>query len=394
MVEAVARHGYSETTVAELVGLAGVSKSTFYQHFSSKEECFLSTFETIVGEASSRVAVAYRSKDGLEERLTAAFGRFAEIVGEESEAASLVVIDSLILGRAAVERRERGFEAFERMIHQSFARDPGEVAPSDVAVRVLVGGVWMIVYRCMRAGHPEEVADHLEPLVHWALSYGRKSIKAAGPPARPGSNGHEAEEGLPWSEPPDSTRSRETLTQRERIVRAAARVAAEEGYPALSIPAISAAAGTSNQTFYEHFAGKEEAFLAAFEELSARALRATLSASTAETEWRRSVEAGICGLLTHAVEEPLFAKLAFFELPAAGVPALDQADAAIRRFTTFLQPEALPPDLQPLPPVVVEALGGGLWAAIQHEIAAGRLEMLPDLAPELTAIALTPLYAR
>jgi hypothetical protein len=103
------------------------------------------------------------------------------------------------------------------------------------------------------------------------------------------------------------------------------------------------------------------------------------------------VEAGVRGLLEHIVAEPLFAKLAFFELPAAGAAALDQADAAIRRYTGFLDPRALPPDVPPLPPVVVEALGGGMWQAIQHEIAVGELEALPDFAPALTAVALTPL---
>ena len=41
MVEAVARHGYAGTTLRELVRLAGVSKTTFYEHFDSKQECFL-----------------------------------------------------------------------------------------------------------------------------------------------------------------------------------------------------------------------------------------------------------------------------------------------------------------------------------------------------------------
>ena len=35
MVEAVSRHGFTETTLRELVALAGVSKSTFYEHFEN-----------------------------------------------------------------------------------------------------------------------------------------------------------------------------------------------------------------------------------------------------------------------------------------------------------------------------------------------------------------------
>jgi AcrR family transcriptional regulator len=391
MVAAVAQHGYTDTTVSELVGLAGVSKSTFYEHFAGKEECFLATFETVVTEASARVALAYRAEGDLEEKLVAAFSRFAEIVCEEADAASLVVVDSLALGRAAVEQRERGFEAFELMIHQSFARDPGEVKPSELAVRVIVSGIWTVVYRCVRAGCQDELGDHLEPLVNWALCYGLPGPEPFPLPNRQTPPRDPDSELVAWDEPPDSPRSREVLTQRERIVRGAAQVVAESGYAALTIPSISSAAGTSNQTFYEHFESKEEAFVAAFDHLSHRALTATMGAAAQERDWRSAVDAGLRGLLAYTVQDPFFARLAFFELPAAGPTALDHADAAIKRFTTFLQPEATPPGLAPLPPVVIEALGGGLWTAIQHEIATGNITSLPEFAPELAAVMLTPL---
>ena len=394
MVAAVAKHGYPETTVSELVGLAGVSKSTFYEHFASKEECFLATFETIVSEASARVAIAYQSEAGLEERLAAAFSRFAEIVCEESDAASLVVVDSLALGRAAVEQRERGFEAFELMIHQSFARDPAGLKPSELAVRVIVSGVWTVVYRCVRSGCQDELASHLEPLVSWALCYG-----LPGPEPFPLPNRQTAppdpknSDVLPWDEPPDSPRSREVLTQRERIVRAAAQVVAETGYAALSIPAISSAAGTSNQTFYEHFESKEEAFIAAFEELSRSCAEGDLQRRRARARLASRGGRSASRPARLHPQEPFFARLAFFELPAAGPTALDHADAAIKRFMAFLRPEGMHPGLAPLPPVVVEALGGGLWAAIQHEIARGDLSSLPDFAPELAAVTLIPAAA-
>ena len=53
MVEAVARHGFADTTLRELVSLAGVSKSTFYEHFESKQDCFLATFDDIVLEVGA-----------------------------------------------------------------------------------------------------------------------------------------------------------------------------------------------------------------------------------------------------------------------------------------------------------------------------------------------------
>jgi len=60
MVEAVASSGYQETSVKQVVALAGVSRRSFYEQFANKQECFLATFDLIaqrgriVGEGSAK----------------------------------------------------------------------------------------------------------------------------------------------------------------------------------------------------------------------------------------------------------------------------------------------------------------------------------------------------
>jgi AcrR family transcriptional regulator len=391
MIAAVDRHGFAETTVGELVALAGVSKSTFYDHFSSKQDCFLATFTSIVDGAARQVRLAYREQSGVEASLTAAFRRFADIVAEETPAATLVVVESLSLGSEGLEQRERAFVPFERMIHQSFALEPPDRRPSDLAVRVLVAGIWTLVYRCIRDGAPERLVDYLDPLLEWALSYRAPEPPAPQLPRRPMPRLKPESEPLPWSEPADSTESRRLLSQRERILRATAQVAAGAGYSSVTIPAISATAGTSNQTFYEHFKNKEEPFIAAFEALARRALIAAFLAIEAVPCWQNAVEAGYRALLEHLIQEPIYTRIAFFELPVAGPVALDHADAAIRRFTLFLHPGAIPPDVRPLHPAIVDALGGGLWSALQRRIATGDLGSLPEFAAELAKVTLIPI---
>lgn len=79
MVAAVSHHGYSGATLNELVALAGVSKSTFYEHFENKQDCFLSTFDEIIRVATERVSEAYREPGDLAERLTRSLTTFMEI---------------------------------------------------------------------------------------------------------------------------------------------------------------------------------------------------------------------------------------------------------------------------------------------------------------------------
>src|SRR3954447_12182836 len=69
--------------------------------------------------------------------------------------------------------------------------------------------------------------------------------------------------------------------QRERLLQAAAEVFARSGYSEASAEAISREAGMSKATFYEHFANKEEAILALFDEAAAVALGRMAEAAAA-----------------------------------------------------------------------------------------------------------------
>ncbi len=230
---------------------------------------------------------------------------------EEPGAAALTAVESLTLGAAGVAHRERASEGFEALVQQSFDHSPSEHEVSAETVRAIVAGIRGVAYRRLRAGHPEELPELAEVLVDWALSYqraeseavARATAAAAAPTSVELESADEAD--VPgWEEPPDSALSRATLTQRERIVRAAARVVVERGYEALSIPAISAAAGTSNQTFYEHFASKRDAFLGAFEILAAEVLTFAVAAFEAAPDGPEAIGAGLRALCEYIADAP------------------------------------------------------------------------------------------
>jgi AcrR family transcriptional regulator len=395
MVEAVARHGYADTTVRELVALAGVSKSAFYDHFENKQECFLATFEEIVAELGERVGRTYREPGDFREKLVAALGAFMDTAVQEPAAATLAAVESLTLGPAGVAHRERASVAFEALIQQSFDHSPSPLPVSPLTVRALVAGIRGIAYRRLRSGDEAELPGLAEELADWALSYQRapsELVEAAmAAAAEPVPRGETEEDSAPsWDKPPDSKWSRRALSQRERVIRATGRLAVASGYAALSIPAISGAAGVSNKTFYEHFAGKRDAFLAAFELLAGKAFVATSRAMDAAGPQANGV--GVRAMLEHVAANELFARLAFFELPTAGPAALDRADAVLDAFTALIRlapgPEASPAEPGP---VIREAVGSGIWAVIQHEIAHGRRGELAELAPALVWVAMAPL---
>jgi AcrR family transcriptional regulator len=394
MVVAVARHGYAGTTLRELVKIAGVSKSTFYEHFESKQDCFLATFDAIISQTAERVAISYREEGDFREKLIAALRTFMDLVVQEPDAAAIAAVESLTLGAAGVAHRERGSEAFELLIRQSFESSPSRRRVSETTIRAIASGIRGVVYRHLRDGNVEQLPGLVEELVDWGLAYQRadgKTVKQGMAAAKKPRRLVSAEGRLPWDEPPDSKASRAQLTQRERILRSVGQLVASKGYETLSIPAISARAGTSNQTFYENFSNKREAFLATFDEIATEGLATTGAAIADEDEGAspRSAGAAIRAILDHVAFNELVARFTFFELQTAGPVALDRADAVMDSFTAMLQP-GMTGNAKPPSKPVLDAVGSGCWSVIQHELATGNAESLPELAPELTRIVLAP----
>jgi len=111
------------------------------------------------------------------------------------------------------------------------------------------------------------------------------------------------------------------------------------------------------------------------------------AAAAAEKPGPEAVGAGLRALLEKAAEDELFARLAFFELPMAGPAGLDRADRTLGGFASLFGPQAAPENSE-APPVMLKAISGGTWAVVQHEIAEGRREQLPQVAPEVVEFAL------
>jgi AcrR family transcriptional regulator len=251
-----------------------------------------------------------------------------------------------------------------------------------LTVRGIVAGIRNSAYHHLREGRGGELPAAAEPIVEWILCFDRR----AGAMARRAARAAARPSRRPPASPEPGSESRD---RRERISCAAAQLAFERGYESLSIPAISAAAGVSNQTFYDHFPGKQEAFLAGFDQVAKETMQVVAAAAAAERQGPEAVGAGLRALLEQAAEDDLFARLAFFELPMAGPAALDQADKTLGGFTSFFSPQAVPAGTE-APPVILKAITGGTWAVIQHEFAEGRGEQLPQLAPEIVEFALAP----
>jgi AcrR family transcriptional regulator len=391
MVAAIAQNGYAGTTIKQLVSLAGVSRTTFYKHFADKEQCFLATYDMIATLSTERISRAYREQNGWRERLVAGFQSFAEIVVVERDASHLVLVDALGAGHRVLEHRDRMIGVFELMFRQSFDDAPEKAIVTDTTIRAIVSGIRRVAYRRLLSDEPEKLSEVIDDLLKWAIDYHAPDVK---PPLRPpltiAQDTPRMHQALRESviAPLDPAASRTTHTHRERILHAVVSIASEGGYPALSIPAISARAGISNEAFYENFTGKLDAFLTAFREARKRALAPAAEAFQAAPSWPQAANDAITALLRFVATDAIFARLAFFEILTGGPAAIELAERSLDSFgAMFAAGHAQHPDV---PPVVSEAIVGGIWNVMQYEIGHGRAAQLPELGPELVYITLAP----
>ncbi|MCW2941972.1 MAG: HTH-type transcriptional repressor Bm3R1 [Actinomycetia bacterium] len=186
--------------------------------------------------------------------------------------------------------------------------------------------------------------------------------------------------------PPDAV----AANQRERLINAFARVAAENGYAHTTISQVTDTAGVSKKTFYVHFPSLEECFLAAYEHGSKLLLAQMFRAYNAETDWRDAVREALRTLFRVLAAEPAFARISVIETSAAG----HKVRSARIRVTAGYRDFLIGPAMPRVPGVIRDSIIGGIYSTIYSYIEMGRTADLPELVPAMTYFALLPFLDR
>lgn len=181
LLDAVARltaeHGYAAATVADVVRAAGVSRSTFYEEFRSKEELFLESYRHGVDVLVARVAQAVAGEQDWRAQLRAGVRAYLAALADEPQFARAYLIEVHAAGPAALDARAEALRRFAARYEQTFAaarrENPGRRTPPKEALLVLCAGTEQLLAGRLRAReHPtfdglEDVfCDCAESLLH------------------------------------------------------------------------------------------------------------------------------------------------------------------------------------------------------------------------------------
>jgi AcrR family transcriptional regulator len=160
---AVAHKGYAAATIEDIVRDAGVSKKTFYEHFSDKLDCFLAAYEAASDELLAHVRAAQEGAEtgaapadragsappcdaGSEwlARTRAGIHAYLRWLAAEPELARVFLIEIAAAGPSALERRERMRDRYAEHMRELQA---GNGVPDEIFHAVVAGADDLVVRR-------------------------------------------------------------------------------------------------------------------------------------------------------------------------------------------------------------------------------------------------------
>jgi AcrR family transcriptional regulator len=336
MRELVATHGYRDVSVATVLRHAGVSRKTFYELYSGKEECFVAVYADEMEQLLAPVMQAFEGSEPWVDRLRTALGVLLGALAGDPSAARICFVEVLAAGPLALERRAHALAALDPLFAPHDGADErdadGAQTPRSRAVTAgSVGYLAEVLHREIAAGRVDDL-----PLLRAQLT-DTLTLPFTGGGARGGRGG--------------------------------------EG--AGADPALAA-----------DDAG-ERAFLAGYGKIAADLLGDVSAAMAVEDDPAARVRAGVAALLDFCAKRPDRARALFVEALSAGPGARERRSETTRRLADLLaQPlRELRPN-ERIADVSAIALVGGF-----HELAYNAIDRLApaDLPTVDTIIAVARL---
>jgi AcrR family transcriptional regulator len=154
-VELVAERGYQKTTIELIAKTARVALSTFYEQFSSKEECVLAAFDESIAAAKEVFAELLDPEQPWADQIAAGLEIFLEMVAAEPARARLCTVEAQAAGGEALARYQAMLESVAPKLREGREFNPrASRLPDGLEVAIVGGLAWVV--------HQRLVADRID----------------------------------------------------------------------------------------------------------------------------------------------------------------------------------------------------------------------------------------
>lgn len=134
--EVFSRAGYAEASAEAISRQAGMSRATFYEHFSNKEECLLALFEHATATLLEALLQASRGADReYHERHRAGLRAILETLEANPTMAQAILVQTVGAGPRVADLRDTALAGFAQAMYEATRRPPGAEADPPMPPR-------------------------------------------------------------------------------------------------------------------------------------------------------------------------------------------------------------------------------------------------------------------
>jgi AcrR family transcriptional regulator len=167
-IAVVARNGFNETTIAQICAAASVSRRTFYAYFSSKEQCFLATYETILEHLRAATDAGAAGSVGWPALVRAKLRAGLEFMAANPDLARFALT---VAQQGGEEVAARARDVTEEILDYLCEGMPVDARrPPDAVTASLAGGMAVLVLRRINDGAGDGLPELLPDLVELFLA--------------------------------------------------------------------------------------------------------------------------------------------------------------------------------------------------------------------------------
>jgi AcrR family transcriptional regulator len=168
VVRVTAGNGYEATSVADILGEAGVGMESFYELFADKKDCLLAARGVLVDHLEETVRAAYGEPGHWVDRVRNALAATLAWFAADPAATRVVVVEVMAVGPVFREHFQSDFRRFTTLLDEGL--DRAEATPHlPGATELAVGAGIARVYEAAILGHTAELPSLLPELTYELL---------------------------------------------------------------------------------------------------------------------------------------------------------------------------------------------------------------------------------
>ena len=162
MAHAVAAKGYAETTIADIVREASVSRRTFYEHFATKAECLVALYDAASRNALKVLREAIDPARDWEAQVETATAAYLGALASNPVLLRTLYIEILGLGAVGLAARRRVNQEIADFIVGVVGSGGGKPLAPELAMAI-VGGINELVLQYIEQDRVEHLAEVVGP---------------------------------------------------------------------------------------------------------------------------------------------------------------------------------------------------------------------------------------